>query len=85
MSAPVEAYALATGQTLALLDTDGDVARDFTTVAVFVKRTPPAARSCGGIGTWTAPAGQLASSFFADLGVLVFDPDSARVWVRASP
>jgi hypothetical protein len=47
-----------------------------------VKRTPSAARSCGGIGTWTAPAAQLAASFFVELGVVVFDPFGSRVFVR---
>ena len=49
---------------------------------VFVKRTPASAKSCGGIGTWTAPAAQMAASFFVDLGVIVFDPFRSRVMVR---
>ena len=51
-------------------------------VVLFVKRTPPAARVCGGIGTWDAPAGQLAASLHAELGALIVDPYSSRVWMR---
>ncbi len=83
VSEPVEAYTLARGARLELVGTDGTVARSWSSVAVFVKRTPAAARRCGGIGTWTAPAAQMAASFFAEMGALVFDPISARVWVRA--
>ena len=40
-------------------------------------------QKCGGIGTWTTPAAQIGASFFADVGVLVFDPFSSRVWISA--
>jgi hypothetical protein len=48
-----------------------------------VKRTPAAALRCGGIGTWTAPAAQIATSFYVDAGVMVFDPFAERVWITA--
>ena len=57
------------------------VVRSEPGVTRFVKRTPPAARVCGGIGTWPQPAAQLGASFFAG-GSLVVDPFSARVWFR---
>ena len=50
-------------------------------VTLFVKRSPAAARACGGIGTWTQPAAQLGASFVAR-GALVVDPFSQRVWLR---
>jgi hypothetical protein len=81
VSEPVEAYTLS-GASLQFVTTTGTVARSFPDTVVFVKRTPASAKSCGGIGTWSAPAAQVAASFFVDLGVLVIDPVGSRVWVR---
>ena len=81
VSEPAEAYHFAAGQAFDLVDTDGAVARSWATATVFVKRTPAAAIKCGGIGTWSVPAAQIGTSFFSDLGVLVFDPYASRVWV----
>ena len=81
VSEPVEAYHFAPGQGLDLIDTAGAVVRSWVTATVFVKRTPAAAIKCGGIGTWSVPAAQIGTSFFSDLGVLVFDPYASRVWV----
>jgi hypothetical protein len=72
----VEAYRLAPGASLVLGP------RASPSAVVFVKRTPPVAQRCGGIGTWSAPAAQIGVSFFVDLGVIVFDPFASRVWVR---
>jgi hypothetical protein len=47
-----------------------------------LKHTPPTAVRCGGIGTWTVPAAQIGASVLAELGLVVFDPFGARVWVR---
>jgi hypothetical protein len=80
---PVEAYTLAPGRALEFVDAGGAVARRYPGATIFVKRTPPAARACGGIGTWTAPAAQIAASFFVDLGAVAFDPVASRVWVPA--
>ena len=55
----------------------------FADAIIYLKDTPAAARSCGGIGTWSTPAAQLGVSFTADLGLVVFDPLSARLWVPA--
>lgn len=71
---PVEAYTLATGKAAVL------GARAFPKAVVFVKRTPPAAKSCGGIGTWTVPAAQIGATFFAAFGTWIFDPVTSRVW-----
>lgn len=83
VSEPVEAYTLAAGRSLDFVSDSGAVARRFPGATLFVKRTPAAARSCGGIGTWTSPAAQIAASFFVEMGALVFDPYTARVWVPA--
>jgi hypothetical protein len=76
----VEAYSLADG-TLEFLADDGTVARSYSDAAVFVKRTPAAAKDCGGVGTWTAPAAQLGASFMVDMGAIAFDPYNSRVWI----
>ncbi|MBI2391227.1 MAG: hypothetical protein HYV09_16680 [Deltaproteobacteria bacterium] len=81
VSEGVEAYTLS-GGAAELIDVSGSTARAYAGAVLFVKRTPPAAKVCGGIGTWTAPAAQLAGSFFVDAKVLVFDPFGSRVWVR---
>ena len=74
---PVEAYTLASGSTF-----DVGTVGHFGNAVIFVKRTPAAARSCGGIGTWSEPAAQIGTSFFRDLGKVVFDPFGARVWAK---
>ncbi len=74
----VEAYRLGPGATFAIGP------RTWSSVTVFVKRTPAAAKSCGGIGTWTAPAAQVGASFFVDLGVVIFDPFASRIWIPKS-
>lgn len=79
----VEAWTLAPGRTLELVAIDG-TAIALAGVRVFVKRTPAAARGCGGIGTWTAPAAQLAASLHVALGQVVADPFTSRVWVPRS-
>lgn len=78
VSEAVEAYSLATGKAVVL------GARSFDKAVVFVKRTPPAAKSCGGIGTWTVPAAQVGATFFAAFGTWVFDPVTSRVWTKGS-
>jgi hypothetical protein len=77
---PVEAYEL-TGSTFELVDEHGGVGRAWLGATVFVKRTPAAALKCGGIGTWTAPAAQIGTSFLADARLVVFDPFASRVWI----
>jgi hypothetical protein len=83
VSEPVEAYTLGPGRSLEFVSDSGAVARRYPGATLFVKRTPAAARSCGGIGTWTAPAAQVAASFFVEMGALAFDPYASRVWVPA--
>ena len=85
VSENVEAYTLASGVAAELLSTGDVAARRHPSAVLFVKRTPSSAKVCGGIGTWTAPAAQVAGSFFVDAGVMVFDPFGSRVWVRPKP
>lgn len=82
VSEPVDAWRLPPGSALGFVGPAGRVVRSESDVTLFVKRTPPAARVCGGIGTWPQPAAQLGASFFAS-AALVVDPFSARVWFRA--
>lgn len=77
VSEPALAYALATGQRLVIGTT-----QSWPNAEVYVKKTPDAAKTCGGIGTWTTPAAQIGTSFFADIGALVFDPYTSEVWIR---
>lgn len=79
---PVEAYVLAAGGEASLVDESGAPAFSTAEATVFVKRTPPVARRCGGIGTWTAPAAQIGGTFFDALGATVFDPFAGRVWIK---
>lgn len=75
----VEAYRLREGGA-ELLDENGGVLRSFPSAVIYVKRTPAAAARCGGISSYSAPAAQLGGSFMRDLGVVVFDPFSSKVW-----
>lgn len=81
VSEPAEAYHFAAGRAFELVGADGGIARSWTTATIFVKRPPAAALKCGGIGTWSSPAAQIGTSFFTDMGALVFDPYASRVWV----
>jgi hypothetical protein len=82
VSENVQAYRLATGFALELLSTTGTAARTDPAAVLFVKRTPAAARVCGGIGTWTVPAAQLAGSALVAAGALVCDPVRSVVWLK---
>lgn len=81
VSEPVEAYTLASGTTFDFVASVGGSARSYAQAVLFVKETPASAQSCGGIGTWTAPAAQVGASFYVDMKSIVFDPFAARVWV----
>jgi hypothetical protein len=81
VSEPVSAYGFGPGSSFTFISDDSSIVRSFSDAVIFVKHTPMAALMCGGIGTWTVPAAQVGSSFFPDVGALVFDPISARVWM----
>jgi len=77
----VEAWRLSPGTSFELVDESGAAARAEPAAVLFVKRTPAAALRCGGIGTWNSARRQVATSFYVDAGVVVFDPFAARVWI----
>lgn len=78
---PVTGYRLAATTTFDFVTAGGVSGRSYSSTALFVKNTPPAAKSCGGIGTWSVPAAQVAASYYNDMGVIAFDPYAARVWI----
>ncbi len=82
VSEPVEAYRLATGSAAELVSIGGAAVHPRPDAVIFVKKTPAAAYRCGGIGTFTVPAAQVGASFFVAAKTTVFDPFSARVWMR---
>jgi hypothetical protein len=77
----VRAYRLPPGEVVELVGSDGTTVRRLEGVTLGLKESPAAARRCGGIGTWTQPAGQLGASFVND-GTLVVDPFRQRLWFR---
>ena len=81
VSESAKAYTLASGVTFDFTGTGGATARAYGQAVMFVKDTPSAAATCGGIGTWTVPAAQVGASFYIDMKGLVFDPFGAKVWV----
>ncbi|MFT3836566.1 MAG: hypothetical protein QM723_06185 [Myxococcaceae bacterium] len=80
-SEPVQAYRLAPGSSFDFVMPDGGAARSSADALIYAKDTPMAAKVCGGIGTWTVPAAQVAGSFYDDDQVVVFDPIRSRVWI----
>ena len=80
-SETVLAYRLPAASAVELVDTNGAVVRRLAGVTLFLKNSPEAIQSCGGIGTWSEPAAQLGASFVND-GTLVVDPFSQRLWFR---
>ena len=64
-----------------LVSSDGTAVHRLPGVTLFLKDSPAAIQSCGGIGTWSEPAAQLGASFVND-GTLVVDPFSQRLWFR---
>ena len=77
----VLAYRLAAGRAVELVGSEGGAVRRLPGVTLFLKDSPDAIQSCGGIGTWSEPAAQLGASFVND-GTLVVDPFSQRLWFR---
>ena len=78
----VRAFRLPPGQAVTLVGSEGQAVRRLEGVTLFLKNSPAAIASCGGIGTWSQPAGQLGASAVND-GTLVVDPLSQRLWFRA--
>lgn len=80
-SEPLRAYRLKAGATIDFIAAGGTVARSEPTAQIYVKERSDTTRPCGGISTWTVPAAQVGSSFYADAQVMIFDPVASRVWV----
>lgn len=80
----IRAYRAGPGATFDFVSTDGSAAYSEPNALFFVKDTPPAALRCGGIGTWSIPAAQVASSFYNEARRLVFEPFTSRVWMGPS-
>jgi hypothetical protein len=80
-SEPLRAYRLKAGATIDFIAEGGSVARTEPTAHIYVKERSDTTRPCGGISTWTVPAAQVGSSFYADAQVMIFDPVASRVWV----
>lgn len=76
----VIAYTLPKEISFAITATDGTAILVNEDVHIFLKQTPLAAKSCGGIGTWQIPAAQLGASFLVDAQKVIFDPFNAKVW-----
>lgn len=83
VSEPVLAYRLQAGTSFELVGENGQGLRRHTDVPLYLKDTPAAARSCGGIGTWDRPVAQLGASSINN-GTLVVDPVGQR-WFRPGP
>ncbi len=77
----VTAYKIGKGASFDFISTDGSVALSEESAILFVKDPPAEAKKCGGIGTWSIPAAQVAASFYVDAKRIVFDPYTSRVWM----
>lgn len=69
------------GMQAAIVTDDGALLRELRDVRLVRK----AAAGCGGIAGLSEPAAQLGVSVLRQLGSVVFDPNSERVWVPAGP
>jgi hypothetical protein len=78
---PVLGYRLAPGISFDFVGVGAAVVRSYPGAVIFVKDTPAAAQDCGGIGSWTVPAAQVAASFYNDMGIIAFDPYHEQVWI----
>ena len=76
----VIAYKLPKGLKFTITGLDGNPIVIHSDVNIFLKDTPIAAKSCGGIGSWTVPAAQLGASFLVDAKKVIFDPYHEKVW-----
>lgn len=76
----VRAYRLPPKTSFSITGVDGNPIVLYSDVNIFLKEIPVAAKSCGGIGTWTIPAAQLGASFLVDAKKVIFDPFAEKVW-----
>jgi hypothetical protein len=85
VSEPVTAWRLPAGAHFEILGDDGPPALRTPDATLFVKATPAGAAACGGIGTWSKPAAQLGASFITAQRAAIFDPFTARIWLKPAP
>lgn len=85
VSEPVTAWRLPAGAGFEILGDDGPPALRTPDATLFVKATPAGAAACGGIGTWSQPAAQLGASFITAQRAAIFDPFTARIWLKPAP
>jgi hypothetical protein len=84
VSEPVSAWRLPPGSAVEILGSDGAPVLRAPDATLFLKATPPGAARCGGIGTWSQPAAQLGASFITAQRAAIFDPFTARIWLKPS-
>jgi hypothetical protein len=77
----VTAYKLQKGDALEWISTSGVPVRSDQDAIFFLKEVPEEAMICGGIGTWEIPAAQVGASFLRDMGTVIFNPETQRVWM----
>lgn len=83
VSEPVTAWRLPPGRAVEILgDAGGPPVLRAPDATLFLKATPPGAARCGGIGTWSQPAAQLGASFITAQRAAIFDPFTARIWLK---
>ncbi|MDI1480816.1 hypothetical protein [Polyangium sp. y55x31] len=80
VSEKTSAYKLPPGTVFEIVGIDGRAALAASDAVLHLKETPEAAKSCGGVSTWTIPAAQVGASFYVDARRMVFDPYKSRVW-----
>lgn len=80
VSETVLAYKLPGQVNFSVTGVDGSPIIVHSDVNIFLKKTPPEAKKCGGIGTWTIPAAQMGASFLVDAKKVIFDPIGQKVW-----
>lgn len=76
----IKAYRLPAGTFFSITATDGSAILKRSEVNIFLKQTPEAAYSCGGIGTWDKPGAQIGASFLLESEKVIFDPFRSKVW-----
>ncbi|MGJ8744141.1 hypothetical protein [Polaribacter sp.] len=76
----VKAYKLPKGTSFAIISIDGSPIELINDVNIFLKNSTIETFSCGGIGTWKIPAGQIGASFLSDNKKVIFDPFESKIW-----
>jgi hypothetical protein len=80
-SETLTAYRLKPGESFELVSSQGQVARTYRNVILFLKESDRRARSCGGIGTIDVPAVQIGMSFIKDMGSIILNAQTETIWI----